>query len=307
VRGSESLGSSSQNGNCRGGRCVAFTLVELLVVIAVIAILASLLLPALNRGRIGADNAVCRNNLRQYAVALRLYVDDFKYYPPCYLNETNAAAGHEIYWHQRLEAYTKTQWVGWSTPIYKLNGGPPMPRTIQMCPSFARLRSIQVGPGSGCYAYNNLGWPIRDRYDQGGLGGTLLPGPLGIRDEASGLLIDVPLDRLRLTRDAEVLKPCDMISIGDAGLYDGGILGYFGWLDLCVGFVDQRVDLGNEKLDGQGLQDTLRDLAVVHQRHAARWNFVFCDGHSEHGRTRDFFDEKQVEEIRRWNRDNRGY
>jgi hypothetical protein len=187
--------------------------------------------------------------------------------------------------------------------------GPPMPRTIQMCPSFARLRSIGVGPYCGCYAYNNVGWPMRDRYDQGGLGGTLLPPPPGVSDLGTEWdLIDVPLDRLRLTRDAEVLKPCDMISIGDACLCDApDVLGDFGWLDFSAGFQDQRVDLGNYKLGGEDLQSVLRDLAVVHQRHAARWNLVFCDGHSEHGRTRDFFDEKQVEEIRRWNRDNRGY
>jgi prepilin-type processing-associated H-X9-DG protein len=152
---------------------------------------------------------------------------------------------------------------------------------------------------------------MRDKYDQGGLGGTLLPPPQGISDLGTDwTLLDVPLERLRLTREAEVSKPCDMISIGDACLScpsEVDIAGVEGWLDLTTGLYDQRVDLGNAKESGQALQDILRDLAVVHQRHAARWNFVFCDGHSEHGRTRDFFDEKQVEEIRRWNRDNRGY
>jgi hypothetical protein len=169
------------------------------------------------------------------------------------------------------------------------------------------LRSIEVDKTGGCYAYNNVGWPMRDNYDQGGLGGTLLPPPPGVSDLGTDwTLLDVPVDRLRLTRDADVLKPCDMISIGDTCLFDGGDrIG--GPIDLCVGFPDQQIDLGNEKEGGDALQSALRDLAVEHQRHAARWNFIFCDGHSEHGRTRDFFDEKQVEEIRRWNRDNRGY
>src|SRR5207253_3149739 len=47
-----------------------FTLVELLVVIAVIAILASLLLPALSRAKQSADNAVCQSNLRQQGIGL---------------------------------------------------------------------------------------------------------------------------------------------------------------------------------------------------------------------------------------------
>ncbi|MBM3832159.1 MAG: hypothetical protein FJ403_02560 [Verrucomicrobia bacterium] len=44
--------------------------------IAIIAIIASLLLPALSRARGNANSAACRGNLRQIGLALRLYVDD---------------------------------------------------------------------------------------------------------------------------------------------------------------------------------------------------------------------------------------
>src|SRR5690242_2834007 len=59
----------------------AFTLVELLVVMAIIVLLAGLLLPALNRARASGRSAKCRSNLHQVALALRMYVDDNNAYP----------------------------------------------------------------------------------------------------------------------------------------------------------------------------------------------------------------------------------
>src|SRR2546428_10852813 len=82
-----------------------FTLLELLVVIAVIAILAALLFPSLGRAKAKAQRTACMNNLRQINLGVRMYADDSSDAFPAPENETGRPPGAFVGYTKLMKSY----------------------------------------------------------------------------------------------------------------------------------------------------------------------------------------------------------
>lgn len=108
-----------------------FTLLELLVVVAIIGILAVLLLPALSKAKAQAQSTVCKNHMRQMGQALQMYVHENGSKYPYYLGPAGPSYGDAVglegravglvYWSSKLFPYYAVNWTnsGWHCPGYK--------------------------------------------------------------------------------------------------------------------------------------------------------------------------------------------
>jgi prepilin-type N-terminal cleavage/methylation domain-containing protein/prepilin-type processing-associated H-X9-DG protein len=172
-------------------RTSGFTLIELLIVIAIIAILAALLLPALSRARAAGLSAACKSNLHQIGIALKLYTDEFQKYPLC--AATDPASTFSL-WDRQLLALAAN-----NTNLFICPADKPAPKWTNI---------VGLPQRTPCYGYNMVG---TGRYPATG----------------ASLGLDGGFDRGRFgggtcLAESQLKVPSDMIAVADCKPISGG-------------------------------------------------------------------------------------
>jgi prepilin-type N-terminal cleavage/methylation domain-containing protein/prepilin-type processing-associated H-X9-DG protein len=111
-----------------------FTLVELLVVVAIIAVLAAILFPVFSRAREKARQAHCMSNVRQLGMAVAMYCQDYEAYP----THNMRPARPDIRWYDLVQPYVTN-------------------RQVFICPSTAPADPRNLRNGGYGYNYQYLG------------------------------------------------------------------------------------------------------------------------------------------------------
>jgi prepilin-type N-terminal cleavage/methylation domain-containing protein len=121
-----------------------FTLVELLVVIAIIALLMSILMPALARVRNQAKNVLCKSNLKQWGIIFSMYTGD-----------------HDDYFHKGWGSGLVQHWMSVLRPYYSNE------KKLLFCPMATKPRT-EGGSGVtsawGIFATGDVGWTDAGSY-----------------------------------------------------------------------------------------------------------------------------------------------
>jgi prepilin-type N-terminal cleavage/methylation domain-containing protein len=276
-------------------RSKAFTLVELLAALAIVAVLAALTASSLATAKFQARNTVCKNNLRQTAVASALYTGAYNNFPPEFVFLGSDGAVY-LEWDQFLEkelfpARSIAPLTAWSQKDVFYSRS-PVERSF-LCPIIAPLWPIDP-------KRNSLPQAARYGYNAHGIGGAMYDNNywmgmpfLGLCGLPGGPEMSTPA---MSRRPEELVSPCEMIEFGDpfARSLNPERDGAQQWA-----YWRPRPDVPLEQFPYHFFEKS----AAGAKNHRQRFNKIFCDGHLEpENFTRRF--NPTDEYLQHWNFDN---
>ena len=250
----------------------AFTLIELVVVIAVIGILAAILLPALVRAKSVAKRIHCVGNLKQLDLATHLYAGDNADHLPFFWRRAwpsdprrHYPNGKLVWHHALLDGY--------------LDGN----TNLFQCAGNTRLKSVYPNghPELLNFAY---GWNVKGNGEESRVwNGVLGPG--------------FEISRGKTLKLSHVVAPSDHILLGEAsGWFPSSFSSQFSYGTLINPSIKRRPFIPIYKPYTFNLT----------RRHLGKSNMAFSDGHVEHGSLRDWT--LPVESVhRRWHWDGKAH